>query len=319
MLTRILSTTALCAAASLPLLAAELVTDGDFEGITAMTSASNPGIATAGQWLGNVNAQRAAQYQHIATDGSTTFAFIEEGDISRYMQLCEASALGTATSGSISFSFDYQVMADQVTTDSHVPIQIVGLRGTDTEVDTALDDSAMSRSRRDKYDFDSGHVELLVDDWLPDQAADGTWYTYSKQIDYTQGPYDYILISIGIGSSKWAGLSLDGDTATTLEFLRLDNVSLDGGTSTAPIPSLSALAVSHEEVQLTWDAVSPAPTGTEPGYEVWRKAEGEVDFSHVANIAEDGSASYSYNDGSLSPSTTYEYRVDAVDDMATLP
>ena len=92
------------------------------------------------------------------------------------------------------------------------------------------------------------------------------------------------------------------------------------GATTPDIPSLSATAVSHEKILLSWDQVSGFASGAaEPGYEVWRKAEGEADFSHIDNVAEDGSASYTYADDGLSANTQYEYRVDAQDDMTDLP
>jgi hypothetical protein len=147
-----------------------------------------------------------------------------------------------------------------------------------------------------------------------------TWYTVDLAADMESEPVaatpDFADIEgVGIYFISETNPHL-GDTNRGADLFAFSaNLATGGGTPA--IPNLSAIAVSHEEIQLAWDSVTP--TGTDPGYEIWRDDNADDVFEHVANVAEDGSTSYTWNDSGLSANTTYQYRVDAVDDMAVVP
>ncbi|HEX8039960.1 MAG TPA: fibronectin type III domain-containing protein, partial [Chryseosolibacter sp.] len=63
--------------------------------------------------------------------------------------------------------------------------------------------------------------------------------------------------------------------------------------------------VSNSSIFLSWNDVS----SLEKGYEIWRRKAGTADFRFVAKTAEDA---ISYLDSGLDPSTTYEYKLRAV-------
>ncbi|HEU5146004.1 MAG TPA: fibronectin type III domain-containing protein [Chryseosolibacter sp.] len=63
--------------------------------------------------------------------------------------------------------------------------------------------------------------------------------------------------------------------------------------------------VSSSSIFLSWNDISSHETG----YEIWRRRAGSPDFKFVAKTSEDA---VSYHDAGLDPSTTYEYKLRAV-------
>ncbi|MFW5830314.1 MAG: LamG-like jellyroll fold domain-containing protein [Planctomycetota bacterium] len=80
-----------------------------------------------------------------------------------------------------------------------------------------------------------------------------------------------------------------------------------GGSEPAPITGLNAIAVSHESVQLTWDAVANADS-----YTVTRSPDN--DFADDDNTVFDNITTNSFTDMNLSADTEYFYQVDAIQD-----
>ena len=73
------------------------------------------------------------------------------------------------------------------------------------------------------------------------------------------------------------------------------------------ISNLKATENNLKTVDVTWNAISGA------SYILYRKAEGETDFTKIQDLA---ATQLSYNDANVSPEKTYTYRIQAVSDLS---
>ena len=87
--------------------------------------------------------------------------------------------------------------------------------------------------------------------------------------------------------------------------------------STAPQPptNLSATAISSSQVNLSWSAPSDNGGSAITGYMIERSTDSGSTWSTI--ISNTGSASTTYSNTGLSPSTTYTYRVSAINSIGT--
>lgn len=77
--------------------------------------------------------------------------------------------------------------------------------------------------------------------------------------------------------------------------------------------NLTATAVDHQQIDLSWDAPDPAPDYYEvAGMQGTTMTEGEADSNIIATEV----TATSYSDTGLTPSTDYVYRVRSVDDSS---
>jgi len=103
---------------------------------------------------------------------------------------------------------------------------------------------------------------------------------------------------------------MDSTPGGNYDYIRLDDASpaeltFSTGGGTGTISNLQAIAVSHESVQLTWDAYTDAVR-----YIVTRAT--QSDFSDAVEL-DNNVQTTSYTDTGLSADTTYFYQVDASD------
>jgi hypothetical protein len=309
MMTRLLcSGTLLCAATASLMAADELITNGDFEATAGDPPARVQPLsygfssilktADAGRWCANPNTGRSFNNKQLIAefpDASNGVGMSEDNDISE-SSLIYLIQDGKAHSGSATFSLDlYQLLS----LSKDATVQLLGYNGDDDTVDAALTADSIKTPKNSQTEDGTGAV--LLSETIAHQNSNlNAWDTQSWTVDLGDG-YDYIVLSIG-----WTGEDVGVSDDTDGALFYLDNISLEAGSAGTPgIPNISAVATSHEAIQLTWDDVSG-----EAGYEIWRN---DV---HVDNLPAD---STSYSDTGLTANTTYEYRVDAVDVVTPVP
>src|SRR3989441_687098 len=146
-----------------------------------------------------------------------------------------------------------------------------------------------------------------------DRSTDGglTWSTIVSNSGSTATTYSDTGLTrattytyrVSAINSAGTGFPSDTKSATTL--------------SIAPSPpsGLSATAVSSSQISLTWTA--PADNGGSPitGYKIERSTDGGSTWTTL--VANTGSTAASYSDTGLSHTTTYTYRVSAINSAGT--
>ncbi|NHI03707.1 hypothetical protein DYY67_0777 [Candidatus Nitrosotalea sp. TS] len=109
-------------------------------------------------------------------------------------------------------------------------------------------------------------------------------------------------------------------TSNTLYYFRVSAINeLGTGNPSSPIstttlplspPNIAATTVSDSKINLSW----AAPSGTITGYKIERSIDGSTWSAVTSNT---GTATTSYSDTGLNPSTTYYYRIFAIGDGGT--
>ena len=174
----------------------------------------------------------------------------------------------------------------------------------------------------------SGYTDLEVEFWYEPVSMDrtgedfwvqyydgSTWQTvavFDKGVDFENKNFYHEVVSIPKSTYNYptnAKLRFMCDASGNVDDVYIDEIEFRGfGSGGGPTPpaapsGLTATAVSSSQIDLAWTDNAD----DEDGFHVERSLDG-TSFTEIASV---GANVTSYSDGSLSPSTTYTYRVRA--------
>ena len=118
--------------------------------------------------------------------------------------------------------------------------------------------------------------------------------------------FDQVALTAGANTAGTFGLLNQYMTKNNYGFVVDDLVISDGAAGPMPL-DLSAVALSHESVALSW----PDAGSTETIYRVSQLADDGSTWNEIGTVDDDNSATYSYQVTGLEASTAYEFKVDA--------
>ncbi|CUR52276.1 exported protein of unknown function [Nitrosotalea devaniterrae] len=136
-----------------------------------------------------------------------------------------------------------------------------------------------------------------------------------------------IVSNTGSTSTVYSDTGLSPSTTYTYRVYAINSVGTSSQSNTAsattsvattapqPPTSLSANAISSSQINLSWNAPSNNGNSAITGYEIQRSDNGGTTWSVISQNT--GSASTVYSDTGLNPSTTYTYRVYAINAIGT--
>src|SRR5438128_6223397 len=136
-----------------------------------------------------------------------------------------------------------------------------------------------------------------------------------------------IVSNSGSTATTYSDIGLMHGTSYTYRVSAINSVGTGSPSSTAsattlavapsPPTGLAATAVSSSQINLSW--APPADNGGSPitGYKIERSTDGGITWT--ALVANTGSAMTTYSDTALTPTTTFTYRVSAINAVGTSP
>jgi len=142
---------------------------------------------------------------------------------------------------------------------------------------------------------------------------DGSWSTIVSNTGSTSTTYSNTGLSPSttyayqVSAINSVGTSSPSNTATTTTPVQLS--------APQPPSSLVASAASSSQINLSWIAPTNNGGSTITGYKIERSTSGGSTWSTI--VSNTGSTTTTYSDTGLSPSTTYTYRVSAINNIGT--
>src|SRR5690242_547053 len=136
-----------------------------------------------------------------------------------------------------------------------------------------------------------------------------------------------IISNTGSTSTTYSNTGLSPSTTYTYRVSAINSVGTSSPSNVAsattntqlfppqPPTNLSATAVSSSQINLSWNAPSSNGGSVVNGYKIERSTDSGSTWSTL--ISNTGSASTTYSNTGLSPSTTYTYRVSAINSIGT--
>src|SRR5438128_5049918 len=138
--------------------------------------------------------------------------------------------------------------------------------------------------------------------------------------------WSIIVSNSGSTATTYSDIGLMHGTSYTYRVSAINSVGTGSPSSTAsattlavapsPPTGLAATAVSSSQINLSW--APPADNGGSAitGYKIERSADGGITWT--ALVANTGIAMTAYSDTGLPPTTTYTYRVSAINAVGTI-
>ena len=137
-------------------------------------------------------------------------------------------------------------------------------------------------------------------------------------VSVINGTSNQIFATVPVGSGPYnVAINPNTDRIFVTNYYSNTVSVIDGSLSTVPFSpnNLNATAVSSSQINLSWNAPASDGGSTITGYEIERSADGGSTWSTITSNT--GSAGTTYSDTGLAHSTTYTYRVSAINSVGT--